>query len=243
MNPARAAKTGTANYGATPTAPPRPTDAKPAGRLVIADDHPIFREGLRRVIEQHPEWHLIGEAADGPAALELIRKHQPSIAVLDIVMPKLNGLSVAREIQCSRLPTAVVFLTMFKEEDMFNEAMDAGAMGYVLKENAVDDILDCLQSVSQGQPFISPAISHLLLRRAERARGLADRRPGIHDLTPSERRILQMIALGKTTKDIASELYISPKTVENHRLNMAEKLDVHGNNALLRFALQHRAQL
>ena len=209
----------------------------------MADDHPIFREGLRRVIEQHPEWQLVGEAGDGQGALELIRHHEPAIAVLDIVMPKLSGLSIAREVQCARLPTAVVILTMFKEEDMFNEAMDAGAMGYVLKENAVDDILDCLQSVSQGQPFISPAISHLLLRRAARARGLAERRPGIHDLTPSERRILQMIAQGKTTKEIATELYISPKTVENHRLNMAEKLGVHGNNALLRFALQHHAQL
>jgi DNA-binding NarL/FixJ family response regulator len=118
--------------------------------------------------------------------------------------------------------------------------MDLGTRGYVLKENAVGDIIDCLRSVAAGRPFISPAISHLLLRRTARARGLAVQTPGLHRLTASERRILNAIARGKTTKEIATELGISPKTVENHRVNIAGKLGVHGNNALLKYALENR---
>src|SRR5437773_4041797 len=165
--------------------------------IVIADDHPIFREGLRKVIEHDHGGRVIAEAGDGETALRLIRERKPDIAVLDVVMPGLNGLKVARQVQREHLPVAVVFLTMFKEEDMFNEAMDAAAKGYVLKENAVSDIIGCLRSVASGQYFISPAISHLLVRRTERARGLASQTSGLSSLTPSERRILNLIARGK----------------------------------------------
>ena len=181
--------------------------------IVIADDHPIFREGLRKVIEHDRGGRVIAEAGDGETALRLIRERKPDIAVLDVVMPGLNGLKVARQIQREHLTVAVVFLTMFKEEDMFNEAMDAAAKGYVLKENAVSDIIGCLRSVASGQYFISPAISHLLVRRTERSRGLASQTSGLSSLTPSERRILNLIARGKTSKEIATELFISPKTV------------------------------
>ncbi|MFO1499266.1 MAG: response regulator transcription factor [Verrucomicrobiota bacterium] len=211
--------------------------------ILIADDHPIFREGLRKVIETERGGRIVAEAADGNTAVQLIRQHKPDIAVLDIVIPQLNGLGVARAVQRQGLPVSIVILTMFKEEDLFNEAMDLGAKGYVLKENTVSDIIACLQSVAAGQYFISPAISHLLLRRTDRARGFASQTPGLGQLTPSERRILGLIARGKTSKEIATELFISPKTVENHRLNIAEKLSVHGNNALLKFALEHRDKL
>ena len=212
-------------------------------RILIADDHPIFREGLRKVIERERGGQIIAEAGDGEAALKLIRELKPDIAVLDVVMPQLNGLGVAREARRQKLKAALVFLTMFKEEDMFNEAMDLGAHGYVLKENAVSDIIHCLRAVAAGEYFISPAISHLLLRRTERARGLANTTPGLTNLTPSERRILQMIAAGRTTKEIAGELFLSPKTIENHRFNIAEKLQIHGNNAVLRFALENKDKL
>lgn len=211
--------------------------------IVVADDHPVFREGLRRVIERENAGRIIGEASDGATALRLVREHKPSIALLDIAMPEQNGLAVAREIRRLRLKVAVVFLTMYKEEDMFDEAMDLGAKGYVLKENAVSDIISCLRAVAQDQYFISPAISHLLIRRAQRAQGLAQQKSGLESLTPSERRILHLISRGMTSKAIAVELFISPKTVENHRLNITAKLDLHGNNALLKFALENRAGL
>lgn len=216
---------------------------KPSSRLVIADDHPIFREGLRNVIVREPDWTIVAEADDGPSALRAIQEHHPDIAILDVAMPGLNGLAVARELHRLQLPTRIVFLTMFKEEDLFNEAMDLGALGYVLKDNAVTDLLRCLRTVASGSHFISPALSELLVLRAERARGLARRTPGLQDLTPSERRILRLISQGKTSKEIASSLFISPKTVENHRINIGAKLDLHGNNSLLKFALEHKRDL
>jgi DNA-binding NarL/FixJ family response regulator len=211
--------------------------------IVIADDHPVFREGLRRVIERENAGCIVGEASDGGAAVRLVSQHKPDIALLDIAMPGDNGLVTARAIRRLRLDVALVFLTMFKEEDMFDEAMDLGAKGYVLKENAVNDLIGCLRAVAQGQYFISPAISHLLIRRTQRALGLGQQKAGLESLTPSERRILHLIARSMTSKEIATELFISPKTVENHRLNIMSKLDLHGNNALLRFALENRDKL
>jgi len=211
--------------------------------IVIADDHPVFCEGLRQIIEREKAGRIVAEAPDGGTALRLVLEHRPQIAVLDVVMPRKNGLGVAREIQRQRLNVSVVFLTMFKEDDMFNEAMDLGAKGYVLKENAVSDIIGCLRAVAEDQYFISPAISHLLVRRTQRAQGLAHQKSGLESLTPSERRILHLIARGRTSKEIATELSISPKTVENHRLNMTAKLDLHGNNALLKFALENKTGL
>ncbi|HYE32570.1 MAG TPA: response regulator transcription factor [Methylomirabilota bacterium] len=212
-------------------------------RIVIADDHPIFREGIRRVLEKHPDLAIVGEADDGKAALRLIAEHEPEVALLDISMPGLSGLEAARELGKSKSTTKVVLLTMFKEEDMLMEAMDAGVRGYVLKENAVLDIVSCLRKVAAGEYFISPAISHLLVKRNTRARELAQERPGLASLTPMERRVLALIADGKTSKEIGKELFISPKTVDNHRFNTAAKLGLHGPNALLKFAMEKRSSL
>ena len=212
-------------------------------RLVIADDHPIFREGLRKVLDEGGAGRVLAEASDGSGALAMVREHRPDMVLLDIAMPGLNGLGVAREIRNAGLPTAIVFLTMFKEEDLFNEALDLGALGYVLKENAVNDILQCVRDVAEGKTFISPAIAPLLVRRLQRPSRAGHGHPLanlLQHLTPAERRILRSIAQGMASKEIAAEFFISPKTVENHRLNIAGKLDVHGNNALLRFAIEHR---
>jgi DNA-binding NarL/FixJ family response regulator len=211
--------------------------------ILIADDHPIFREGLRRVIEKQRGWKIVAEAGDGETALHLIKELRPDIALLDVVMPKLNGLGVAREVQRKKLPVAIVFLTMFKESDVFDEAMDLGIKGYMLKDNAVVEIVNCMRSVASGEYFISPAISHLLVKRTERARGLAQEQPRLQNLTPAERRILLLIADGKTSKQIGAELFVSPKTVDNHRFNIAEKLGVRGPNGLLKFALENRPRL
>lgn len=211
--------------------------------IVIADDHPVFRQGLRQIIEMDAHFQIIGEAADGEAALAKLVALRPEIAVLDIEMPKLNGFALARAIRAQQLPTAVIFLTMYKEEEFFNEAMDLGVKGYLLKDSAVTDILACIRAVRQGQHYITPAISAYLINRQSRHAALAKQKPGLDDLTPAERRILKLIAENMTSKEIAAALFISYRTVENHRANICQKLELKGSHALVKFALEHKSQL
>ena len=163
-------------------------------RLLIADDHPLLRAGLRQVIETDARLHVIAEASDGAAALQLLAAHQPDVAVLDIEMPQLTGFALLREMRARHLKTAVVFLTMYRDEEMFNEALDLGALGYVLKDSATTDIVAAIKAAAAGQPYISPAISGFLLHRATRATALTQQRPSLNDLTPTERRVLKLIA-------------------------------------------------
>lgn len=211
--------------------------------LLIADDHPLLRAGLRQVIATDPRLQIIAEAADGATALELLTTHQPDVAVLDIEMPNLTGFALLRELRAQRLTTAVVFLTMYHEEEMFNEALDLGALGYVLKDSATTDITAAIRAVAAGQPFISPAISAYLFNRATRSTTLTQQLPGLNDLTPTERRVLKLIAENKTSKEIAAELFISYRTVENHRANICQKLDLKGSHSLLKFAFDHKSEL
>jgi DNA-binding NarL/FixJ family response regulator len=212
-------------------------------KVVIADDHPIFRRGLRQAIESDRSLLIVGEAGNGLEALQCIEATKPDVAVLDIEMPVLSGLEVASKVQKQRLPVEVVFLTMYKDEDMFNEALDIGVKGYVLKENTVEDIVNCIKEVAKGKYFLSPTISSYLVTRNERVKNLIKKKPELDDLTPTERKILKMIAENKTSKEIASFMNISHRTVENHRLNICNKLDIHGSHALLKFALEHKSEL
>lgn len=212
-------------------------------RLIVADDHPIVRKGLRLAIESDHSLKVLAEADDGEAALALIIELQPQVAVLDVNMPKMSGFELLRELQRRRLPVAVIFLTMHSDEETFNEALDLGAHGYVLKESAVTDIVTGIKTVAAGKHYISPSISSYLVNRGQRAQVLAHKKPTLNDLTPTERRILKLIAADKSSKEIAEQLFISHRTVENHRTNICQKLDIHGNNALLKFALAHKSEL
>lgn len=212
-------------------------------RLVIADDHPIFRKGLLQVIEIEPDLQIVGEAADGQTALDQIKTLRPDVAVLDIDMPKMNGFVLAQEIGARKLPSKIIFLTMYKEENAFNRALDLGVKGYLLKDSAVTDIVAGIRAVATGQHFISPAISSYLINRHTRVDRLETEKPGLKDLTPMERRIIKFIAENKTSKEIAAELFISVRTVDNHRTNIATKLDLHGSHALLKFAFDHKSEL
>jgi DNA-binding NarL/FixJ family response regulator len=212
-------------------------------RLLIADDHPLLRAGLRQVIETDPRLHIVAEAADGATALQLLATHKPDVAVLDIEMPQLTGFALLREMRTQRLTTAVVFLTMYRDEEMFNEALDLGALGYVLKDSATTDIIGAIRAAASGQHYISPAISAFLLKRATRATALVQRHPSLNDLTPSERRVLKLISANKTSKEIAAELFISYRTVENHRANICQKLNLKGSHSLLKFAFDHKSEL
>jgi DNA-binding NarL/FixJ family response regulator len=212
-------------------------------RVLIADDHPIFRKGLIMSIEGDRAIEIVGEAGDGQEALRLAEELSPDVIVLDIEMPELNGLQVAAEIIKRRLPVDIIFLTMYKEEDMFNEAMNIGVRGYVLKENAVSDIVDSIKVVASGRYFLSPNVSEFLVARSDRARSLLKKKPQLENLTAAERKILRLISENKTSKEIGENLNISYKTVENHRSNICHKLEIHGSHSLLKFAIENKAVL
>ena len=212
-------------------------------RVLLADDHPAFRDGLRAAIAAAADLELVGEVADGDAARRCIEELRPDVAVLDITMPRLSGLQVARHLQRQGSRARVVFLTMHNEQDMFDKAMEAGAMGYVLKESAVTDIVESIRTVASGTHYLSPGISHYLLQRAQRQETFRKTQSGLSSLTPAERRVLQLISQDRTSKEIADELGVSPRTVEAHRQNICNKLDLHGSHSLLRFAFDHREEL
>ncbi len=212
-------------------------------KVLIVDDHPLFRGGLRQVIESAPKLELIGEAADGETAFKLIQEQKPDVAVLDVNLPGCSGLEVARKLQGKKNATRLIILTMHKEEELFNRALDFGVAGFVLKENAVEDILDAITTVARGEHYLSPTVSGFLINRRTRAANLFAQKPGLDDLTKAERRILKLIAEKKTSREIAAELFISPRTVEAHRANISEKLDLHGSHSLLQFVMEHRSVL
>ena len=211
--------------------------------MLIADDHPLFRKGLRQALEEEEAFEIIGEAGDGETALALIERSTPDVAVLDIDMPIMRGLQVAHRIKEKGLFVAVIILTIYKEEDMFNEAMDAGVYGYVLKESATIDLIEAIKTVTMGRYYFSPALTGHLVSRSQRAKDLLHRKPTLTDLTSAERRILKPISFNKTSKEIVDELSISYRTVETHRTNIATKLNIHGSHSLLKFALENKAAL
>jgi DNA-binding NarL/FixJ family response regulator len=216
----------------------------PPTSVIIVDDHPLLRRGLRQAIESDGKFRVVGEAEDGPGAWELIESKKPAVAVVDINLPVMSGLDLARRVQSERRKTAMIMLTMHKEEEMVNLALDVGVKGYIVKDNATQEILLAgLAAVAAGGHYLSPSISGYLVKRRHRAAELAEHKPGLNDLTRAELRILKLIAEKKTTPQIAAELFISPRTVESHRANIISKLQLRGAHSLLQFALENRSSL
>ncbi len=212
-------------------------------KIIIADDHPIFRKGLIQVISDEENVEIIGEADEGMKALKLINDLTPDIALLDIDMPKMNGLQILKDPSLDKNKTKIIFLTNYKEEDMFNEAIEHGTMGYVLKENAISDILDCIISVNQNRHYISPVLSSYLINRSERIKEIENSNSLLKNLTRAERNILKMIAQEMTSKEIADLLFISNRTVDNHRTTINNKLNLRGSHSLLKFAIENKSLL
>lgn len=207
--------------------------------LIVADDHPLFRRGLAEVLQPDGSFRIVAEAGTGTNALALVRRHRPRVAILDVNMPEASGLQVAEAIQREELGTLVVLLTMHREPAILRRALDAGVQGYILKDSAVMEIVACLHTVAAGRAYISPALSsELLERRALRAGPEAAALAG---LSPAEQKVLYLIAQGQTSAEIAGSLGNSVKTIENHRSHICQKLGLSGPQALLRFALEHRA--
>ena len=212
-------------------------------RIVIADDHSIFRKGLRAIIEAEKSLLVLAEAANGEEALNKIAELRPDVAILDVDMPKLNGFEVVKELRRRRIPLECIFLTIHSEEDVFNEALNLGVKGYVLKDSSSTDIVNAIHALREGHHYTSPSMTTRLINRSKQSDSLVQKAASVKDLTPTERRILQMIADYKTSKQIAEELCIHYRTVDNHRTNISAKLGLRGSHALIKFALQHQSEL
>jgi len=210
-------------------------------RIVIADDHPVFRFGLRQIIEAELGFDVVGEADQGEAALDLIQKVRPAIAILDVAMPKLDGLALARVLQKEEIPVRIILVTMYREEKLFKKALEAGVKGYVLKDSAASDIISCIKAVAAGQNYTSPELTTYLVSRVRQVDAVREPRSGVETLTATELRVLALLAEYKTSKEIAQELFISPRTVETHRNNICQKLGIHGSHALMKFALAQKS--
>lgn len=195
------------------------------------------------MITENPQFRIIGEASDGQDAMGLVAGLKPEIAIVDIDMPRLNGLEMLRSLRQATFPVKTIILTMYKEEDMFNAAMDLGAKAYVVKDNATTDILDALEKVANGETFLSSAMWAAGQRRSDRVQELLLNKPQIETLTPSERRILKLIGEDYTSKEIANFLNLSVRTVDNHRQNICHKLNLHGTHSLLKFAFDNSAYI
>jgi two-component system response regulator NreC len=207
-------------------------------RILLADDHTIVRKGLRLLLESQPDFQVVGDAADGREAVAMAEQHRPDVAVMDIAMPVLNGIEAARQISAKLPQTAVVFLSMHADEGYVLRALKAGARAYLLKDSAEHDLINAVKAVSDGKAFFSPAISKMLVE--DYMRQMQDRQ--VEDsydlLTTREREILQLLAEGKVNKEVAGKLNLSLHTVETHRSNIFQKLNLHSGAELILYAIR-----
>lgn len=211
-------------------------------RIVLADDHPTFRRGLRELLDLEEDFQVLAECGDGESALAAIERERPTIALLDVDMPGKDGFAVIRALRERGLETAVILLTMHGRDDLLKEAFALGVRGYVVKDGAEPDVVHAIRAIHAGQPFISSSLSASLLTGGASS-AAEPPLPELERLTPAERRVLTLLADFKSSKEIAEELGISFRTVENHRTNIATKLKLEGSRALSRFAAQHRERL
>ncbi|HAA04892.1 MAG TPA: DNA-binding response regulator [Syntrophobacteraceae bacterium] len=210
----------------------------PKKSILIVDDHPLFREGLKALIERKPGFSVVGEAGTAREGLALATELKPELAVVDISLPDGSGIELTRSIRGMLPHTRVLIVSMHSKIQYITEALQAGANGYVVKESAADRLIQGLEAVSQGEYFLDSSLSQSVVKRLvdlpEQKVRVSDKSYGT--LTAREQQVLRMVAEGRSTKDIAADLFISPKTVENHRANIMEKLNLHNTIELVRYA-------
>jgi RNA polymerase sigma factor (sigma-70 family) len=207
-------------------------------RVLIADDHGVVRRGLRLQLEQHDDFEVVGEASDGREAVTMLEKLAPDIIIMDIAMPNLNGIQATAQIVKKNPQVGIIVLSMHSDEAYLTRTLAAGAKGYLLKDNAEVDLERAVRVVAQGKPYFSPAIANTLLEdymRQMQQRGLQD---SYDLLTEREKEILQLLAEGKTNKDVAQLLNLSPNTVETHRTRLMQKLDLHSTAEIVLYAVR-----
>jgi two-component system response regulator NreC len=207
-------------------------------RILIADDHTVVRKGLRLLLESHPGFKVVADASNGREAVALAEEHAPDVVVLDIAMPILNGIEAARQISGKQPKVAIVFLSMHSDEGYVLKALKVGARAYLLKDSAEYDLINAIEAVQDGKAFFSPAISKMLVEdymRQMQERGIED---SYEMLTTREREIFQLLAERKSNKEVANVLNLSPFTVETHRSNIFQKLDIHSGEELILYAVR-----
>ena len=209
-------------------------------RILLADDHGVVRKGLRFLLESEPDLEVVGEAADGNEAVEMAARLDPNVVVMDIGMPRLNGIDATAQIVKAHPQAAVVILSMHSDETYLVRTLGAGAKGYLLKDSAEEDLVRAIRSVSQGKPFFSPAVSKSLLddyvRRLQQS-GVTD---SYELLTDREKQVLQLLAQGKTNKEVATLLDVSTYTVETHRTHIMQKLNLHNTAEIVLYAVRKK---
>ena len=205
-------------------------------RILLADDHTVVRQGLRKVLEERPEWEVVAEAGDGREAVREAERLTPDVAILDVAMPLLNGIEATRQI-AKRVPsTRILVLSMHADEAYVRQLLEAGAIGYLLKDSADVDLIQAVTAVSQGKSFFSPAIARVMLDGYVRGdKGVVDR---YELLSAREREIFQLVAEARTNKEIAALLNVSASTVETHRAHIMEKLDLHSAAEIVLYAVR-----
>ena len=209
-------------------------------RVLLADDHGIVRRGLRSLIETQPDIKVVAEAGDGLEALKLCEEHRPDAIILDVAMPKLNGIEVAERVQKLAHPPSVLILSMHADESYIIRALAAGARAYLLKDATDEDLIPALRAVAAGKPFFSPSVTGVLIEdyvRQLQARGLTD---SYHLLTDREREVLQLLAEGRSNKEVAALLDVGVSTVETHRANLMQKLNLHNTAEIVLYAVRKR---
>jgi len=207
-------------------------------RILLADDHTVMRTGLRALLERQPNLEVVGESENGRETVELAGSLRPDVVVMDVCMPILNGIEATKTIVSKHPTTAVVILSMHADESYVMRALKAGARGYLLKDSAAVDLISAIHAVSQNKSFLSPKVSRILVEdyvRVLKQKGAVD---SYDLLTSREREILQLLAEGKANKDVATDLNISPYTVETHRRNILEKLNLHNPAELILYAVR-----
>lgn len=208
-------------------------------RVGIADDHTLIRQGIRVLLEKCADLEIVGEAADGQEAVDLVRAVEPDVLVMDIVMPRLNGTQALDQLKRLHVPTRVVILSMHSDETLIYQALQRGAKGYLLKSSVVEELLLAIRSAYRNEVYLSPGISKVVLSEYLTLKQKTDERTPFESLTPRECEVLQLIGEGHTNSIIALKLCISEKTVEKHRASLMAKLDIHDLAGLIRYAIKN----
>ena len=207
-------------------------------KIIIADDHTIFRQGLRMLLAQEDDMEVVGEAADGIEALELAKKHNPDIILLDIAMPNMDGVQVAGKIKKSLPQIKIIVLTSFSDDQFLYEFLKLGVSGFVLKDSASQELIYSIRKSHEGMVFFDPSVSKKVMEKFTQVSGGKSDFVNYGKLSDREKEVLRLVAEGCATKEVAEKLYISPKTVENHRANIMKKLNIRDRTGLTKYALR-----